>query len=61
MQDFCVVGIQAGDFGLYILGDSFLRSFLSIYDFEKNRAGLALHKYSHAHIFPTKRRSSYVF
>jgi len=32
--------------GMYILGDVFLKSFYSIYDFENRRAGLAIHIYS---------------
>jgi len=38
--------MSGSDFGLYILGDAFLRSYLSVYDFENKRAGLVLHKYS---------------
>lgn len=45
---YCILGIQPGDFGLYILGDSFLRSYLNIYDFENEQVGLAVHKYSKA-------------
>ena len=40
------MGLSGGDYGLYILGDAFLRSYLSVYDFENKRAGLVLHKYS---------------
>jgi hypothetical protein len=31
--DYCILGISSGNFGLYILGDSFLRPYLSVYDF----------------------------
>lgn len=51
---FCVLGINAGDYGLYILGDAFLRSYLSIYDLENNRAGLAVHIYSNAVVMKQK-------
>lgn len=44
------MGLQPLEFGLYILGDSFLRNYLSIYDFENKRAGLALHKYSRTRV-----------
>jgi len=57
--DFCIVGIQAGDYGLYILGDSFLRSFLSIYDFQSKRVGLALHKNSNGSIGPYQSPSNF--
>ena len=53
--DYCIIGISSGDFDLYILGDSFLRSYLSIYDFEESRVGLALHKYSKATIEPLNK------
>jgi hypothetical protein len=53
--DFCIIGIDVWDFDFYILGDSFLRSYLSIYDFEGSRVGLALHKYSNATIEPPKK------
>jgi len=33
---------------MYILGDVFLRNYLSIYDFDNNRVGVALHIYSNA-------------
>jgi len=32
----------------YILGDIFLKEFYSIYDFETNKVGIALHRYSEA-------------
>ena len=35
---------------IYIFGDVFLRSYYSIYDFEEQKVGLALHKYSIASI-----------
>ena len=44
--DYCILGLSGADYGLYILGDAFLRSYLSVYDFENKRAGLVLHKYS---------------
>ena len=53
--DFCIIGIEEWDLDFYILGDSFLRSYLSIYDFEGSRVGLALHKYSNATIEPAKK------
>ena len=31
---------------MYILGDSFLRAYYSIYDFDQNRVGLAAHNSS---------------
>lgn len=46
--DYCILGLSPGDFGLYILGDSFLRSYLSIYDFSNSRVGLAVHSSSNA-------------
>jgi hypothetical protein len=46
---------MSADFDFYILGDSFLRSYLSIYDFEGNRVGLAVHKFSNATIEPPKK------
>jgi hypothetical protein len=44
--DLCIVGVSGGNYGLFILGDSFLRTFLSIYDFENSRVGIAFHIYS---------------
>lgn len=35
---------------LFIFGDAFLRSYYNIYDFENQRVGLALHKWSSASI-----------
>ena len=35
---------------MFIFGDAFLRSFYNIYDFENQRVGLALHKWSTATI-----------
>ena len=46
---------MSADYDFYILGDSFLRSYLSIYDFEGSRVGLALHMYSNATIEPFKK------
>lgn len=50
---YCVFGIQGGldsSTNLFIIGDTFLRSFYSIYDFEQKRVGLALHIYSQGKI-----------
>jgi Eukaryotic aspartyl protease len=35
---------------IFIIGDAFLRSFYNIYDFENQRVGLALHKWTTATI-----------
>ncbi len=35
---------------MFIFGDTFLRSYYNIYDFENQRVGLALHKWSSAAI-----------
>jgi len=40
------MGISGGGFDMYILGDSFLRAYYSIYDFDQNRVGLAAHNSS---------------
>jgi len=57
--DYCIIGIQAGDYDFFVLGDSILRSYLSIYDFEASRVGLALHKYSKATIAPHQKPSNF--
>lgn len=44
---------------MYILGDIFLRSFYSIYDFDNKKVGLALHPFSKAHI--EKLRNPWIF
>jgi hypothetical protein len=31
---------------MYIFGDAFLRGYYSVYDFQSNKVGIALHKYS---------------
>ena len=45
-MDVCILGFLGADAGLIILGDTFLRSFISVYDFENLRVGLAPHLYS---------------
>ena len=42
------MGVNGGDFGIYILGDSFLRSYLTVYDFENLQVGIGIHKNSQA-------------
>ena len=42
----CYLGILGIDSKYYILGDSFLRTFISIYDFESSRVGLVVHNNS---------------
>ena len=32
---------MGADIGIYILGDTFLRTFISVYDFDNKRVGLA--------------------
>ena len=48
--DLCMIGVTSlsKDIGadLYVIGASFLRDYISIYDFENNRVGLALHNAS---------------
>ena len=44
--DICILGFIGADAGGFILGDTFLRSFLSVYDFENKRVGLVPHLYS---------------
>jgi hypothetical protein len=39
--DFCILGLQGSDASFYVLGDTFLRSFISVYDFDNKRVGLA--------------------
>lgn len=36
----CIVGVMYITQNMYILGDSFLRAWYSVYDFENNRIGL---------------------
>lgn len=50
---YCVFGVQGGldpTLSIFIIGDAFLRSYYNIYDFDNQRIGLALHKYSAATI-----------
>ena len=49
----CLLGIRGTFYPHVILGPLFLRSFISVYDFENKIVGLALHKNSKATI--TKR------
>lgn len=49
---YCILGMSPSNLDLYILGDAFLRSYLSIYDFDNRRAGLAVHIYSNATVDP---------
>jgi len=49
-QSYCILGVSGGNFGLYILGDSFLRSFLTVYDFETQQVGIAIHAESQSDI-----------
>jgi hypothetical protein len=46
----CLLGLVGADIKFYILGDSFLRSFVSVFDFDKKRIGLALQEYSQGSI-----------
>ena len=50
----CLFGIvgshSSWSVGKYLLGQTFLRSFYSIYDMEKNHVGLIVHRYSTATI-----------
>jgi len=46
----CVFGIMSSNSPYFLLGDSFLRSYLSIHDMATNRLGLVPHKYSKATI-----------
>lgn len=54
LAEFCRIGVSSLDknigVSLYIIGDAFLRSYLSIYDFENYRVGLGIHKESRAFI-----------
>lgn len=51
-KTFCYFGIfgdeKIGD--MIILGDAFLRAYYSIYDFENDRIGIAVHKYSASYL-----------
>ncbi len=43
---YCVFGVQGtaeSTFNMYILGDIFLNSFYSVYDYDNKRVGIALH------------------
>ena len=48
----CILGIQGGDSTLntFVIGDTFLRSFISVYDYENKQVGLVLHKNSRAYV-----------
>jgi hypothetical protein len=48
--NYCYLGMQGSNLKLFIFGDSFLRSFISIYDFDNKRVGLAPHIYSQGSI-----------
>ena len=51
MPGYCVFGVQGtadSTFNMYILGDIFLNSFYSIYDYDNKRVGIALHIQSSA-------------
>lgn len=54
---YCYFGIFGDErLNMVILGDAFLRAYYSIYDFEKDRVGIAVHKYSSSYLekrFPT--------
>jgi hypothetical protein len=41
LGDICVLGLTGDNIGIYILGETFLRSFISVYDFDNKRVGLA--------------------
>jgi hypothetical protein len=45
-QNFCILGVNGVNFNFYILGDSFLRSYLTVYDFETLQVGIGIHKSS---------------
>lgn len=55
---YCILGISAGDFGIYILGDAFLRSYLTVYDFTNEQVGIAIHRHSNAYVdkHPERRK-----
>ena len=42
----CLLGFVGEDTGRFVLGDTFLRSFLSVYDFANTAVGLVPHLYS---------------
>jgi len=48
----CILGVQGGDSTLntFVIGDTFLRSFISVYDYENKQVGLVLHKNSRAYV-----------
>lgn len=52
MAGFCVIGIQGGidDETPYILGNTFLKNFYMIYDFDTKKIGISLHQNSVARI-----------
>lgn len=60
LADFCRIGVSSLDknigASLYIIGDAFLRSYLSIYDFDTYRVGLGIHRESKATIEQAQAR-----